>query len=101
MIGVCLATVGEYSQVEFDALGCFLIVFGVVLSALKGIVTNMLMVGSLKLHPLDLLYRMAPLAVFQCVIYAAYFGEVDGLRGFIQKTNASKSLAQLLSLSDS
>ncbi len=40
------------------------------MAALKGIVTNHLLVGQLALHPMDLLLRMSPLALVQTLIYA-------------------------------
>lgn len=42
----------------------------------RTIVTNQVQVGTLKLHPLDLLLRMSPLAAMQCVIYAWMTGEI-------------------------
>lgn len=53
----------------------------------------MLMVGSLKLHPLDLLARMAPLAVFQCIIYAFMFGEFDKLPSFMARNPIDDTLS--------
>lgn len=38
------------------------------------------MVGRLKLHPLDLLLRMSPLAFVQCVACAWYTGELERVR---------------------
>lgn len=42
--------------------------------------TNRIQVGRLKLHPLDLLVRMSPLAFMQCVICAWYSGELERVR---------------------
>lgn len=53
---------------QFTALGFSLTILGTLLAALKTIVTNMIQVGRLKLHPLDLLLRMSPLAFVQCVV---------------------------------
>ena len=79
VVGVCLATIGEYEHaIAFDALGFFLTLFGVLLSAVKGIATNWLMVGSLKLHPLVLIYKIAPMCLVQCFLYALTFGEIHG-----------------------
>jgi hypothetical protein len=40
------------------------------------VVTNVVQVGRLKLHPLDLLLRMSPLAFLQCLVYALVSGEM-------------------------
>lgn len=85
VLGVILATVSEYASVSFSGLGLCLTVMGVFLAAVKGIITNQLMVGSLKLHPLDLLWRMTPLCVLQCLAYAYGFGELHGLAGFFEQ----------------
>jgi hypothetical protein len=45
-------------------------------------VTNLIQVGRLKLHPLDLLLRMSPLAFIQCVAYAWWSGELDCVREY-------------------
>ena len=56
--------------------------FGTFLAALKTVTTNIIMVGRLKLHPLDLLLRMSPLAFVQCVACAWYTGELERVRVF-------------------
>lgn len=50
--GVGLATLGDYNCTIF---GFFLTVLGTFLAALKTVMTNVIQVGRLKLHPLDLL----------------------------------------------
>ncbi|CAJ0832639.1 18002_t:CDS:2, partial [Entrophospora sp. SA101] len=55
---------------------------GTILAALKTVVTNRVQVGRLKLHPLDLLLRMSPLAFVQTVIYAYVTGELHRVRNF-------------------
>ena len=61
------------------------------LSALKTIVTNVVQVGRLKLHPLDLLLRMSPLAFLQCIAYAYLTGELEKVidYGFTKMTTTS------------
>jgi len=76
IFGVTLATYGDYSASSY---GLFLTLFGSVLAALKGIATNALLVGSLKLHPLDLLLKMSPLAFIQCSILAIITGESSAI----------------------
>ncbi|KAJ3143770.1 UAA transporter, partial [Irineochytrium annulatum] len=78
--GVALATLGEY---EFSSIGLAMTMFGVVLSSLKGILTHKLLVGTLKLHPLDLLWRMSALAAVQCVVVSWSSGEMDAYGKFM------------------
>ena len=75
VVGISLATVDEFSDISFTLLGFTLTVFGVLLSCLKGIVTNVIMVGPLKLHPLEVIWRMALPSVLQCLVFGAVFGE--------------------------
>ncbi|KAI9018951.1 triose-phosphate transporter family-domain-containing protein [Hyaloraphidium curvatum] len=73
ILGVAIATYGDY---YFTMMGFFLTVLGTVLSALKGVVTNQVQVGELKLHPMDLLMRMAPLGCIQTFVASWYTGEL-------------------------
>ncbi|ODO05953.1 hypothetical protein I350_05014 [Cryptococcus amylolentus CBS 6273] len=80
--GVGFATYGDYS---FTAWGLILTLLGTFLAALKTVVTNLIQTGSggrLKLHPLDLLMRMSPLAFIQCVLYAWHNGELEHVRAY-------------------
>ncbi|KIM27912.1 hypothetical protein M408DRAFT_16507 [Serendipita vermifera MAFF 305830] len=102
--GVGFTTYGDY---YFTYWGLILTLFGTFLASLKTIVTNLLQNGNpkrrsivddkstargtgrmtmpgsgLKLHPLDLLGRMSPLAFIQCVIYGWASGELDGVSRF-------------------
>lgn len=77
IIGVVFATYGDY---YFTTWGLVLTLFGTLLAALKTIVTNRIQVGRLKLHPLDLLIRMSPLAFVQCVLCAWWSGELERVR---------------------
>ncbi|OCF42111.1 hypothetical protein I317_04082 [Kwoniella heveanensis CBS 569] len=95
--GVGFATYGDY---DFTALGLILTLLGTFLAALKTVVTNLIQTGGggrLKLHPLDLLMRMSPLAFIQCVIYGWYTGELERVRryGATQMTR-SKAIALLM-----
>ncbi|WRT64435.1 uncharacterized protein IL334_001367 [Kwoniella shivajii] len=94
--GVGFATYGDY---DFTALGLILTLLGTFLAALKTVVTNLIQTGAggrLKLHPLDLLMRMSPLAFIQCVVYGWYTGELERVRryGATQMTR-SKAIALL------
>lgn len=94
--GVGLATYGDY---YCTTTGLVLTVLGTLLAAVKTIYTSILQSSPslsnpshqsswrrfiipprLKLHPLDLLTRMAPLAFVQCVILAHLTGELDRVR---------------------
>jgi hypothetical protein len=94
--GVGFTTYGDY---YFTYWGLLLTLFGTFLASLKTVVTNILQSGNarkgsaakegitteragIKLHPLDLLGRMSPLAFIQCVIYGWASGELDGVRRF-------------------
>lgn len=99
ILGVAFATYGDY---YFTRLGFLLTLLGTVLAALKTIVTHLLQTGHnitpstrrvpfprflmlsgpLKLHPLDLLLRMSPLAFIQCVVYAFISGELDRVHAY-------------------
>lgn len=73
VFGVGLATFGDY---YCTLVGGALTMLGVVLAAAKTVATNRLMVGPLKLGPLEVLLRMSPLATIQCVFCAFVTGEV-------------------------
>ncbi|CAG8458615.1 118_t:CDS:10 [Ambispora gerdemannii] len=87
VLGVVFATVGDY---YFTSM-----VLGTILAALKTVVTNRVQVGRLKLHPLDLLLRMSPLAFVQTVIYAYVTGELNRVRSF-SRTEMTSSLVVAL-----
>ncbi|GMK54145.1 hypothetical protein CspeluHIS016_0107310 [Cutaneotrichosporon spelunceum] len=95
--GVGLATYGDY---YFTTWGLILTLLGTFLAALKTVVTNLIQTGvggRLKLHPLDLLIRMSPLAFVQCVFYSWYTGELERVRryGATQMTR-TKAVALLI-----
>ncbi|KAK4705473.1 hypothetical protein P7C70_g725, partial [Phenoliferia sp. Uapishka_3] len=94
VLGVVFATFGEYN---YTMRGLILTLLGMFLAAVKTIVTNRVQVGRLKLHPLDLLIRMSPLAFMQCVLWGWYSGELDRVRiyGATEMTR-SKAIALLV-----
>ena len=79
--GVAFTTYGDYS---FTTLGLLLTILGVVLAALKTIVTNRMMTGTLSLSFWEILLRMSPLAFIQSLIYAVVLGEVKSFYTFLQ-----------------
>lgn len=92
--GVAFATFGDYN---YTAMGFFLTVLGTVLAALKTVVTNRVQVGRLKLHPLDLLLRMSPLAFIQTMLYSYLTGEMALVQEYYYtKFNSSTFMALLL-----
>jgi hypothetical protein len=72
IFGVGLVTYGDY---YCTALGFSLTVLGVLLAAVKTIVTNRVMTGPLAMPPLEFLLRMSPLAAIQSLLYAYFTGE--------------------------
>ena len=77
-----LASHCRYGDYYFTYWGLILTLIGAVLAALKTIMTNMILVGRLKLHPLDLLLRMSPLAFMQCIAASWYTGELERVREY-------------------
>ena len=78
--GVALATYGDY---YFTAMGFLFTILGIVLASLKTIVTNRLMTGSLALTPLELLFRMSPLAAAQSLVFAVLTGETKAFLAYV------------------
>lgn len=77
ILGVGLATYGDY---YFTPTGFLLTLLGVILAAVKTVVTNRIMTGSLKLSPLEVLFRMSPLAFVQGLTYSYLSGELAALK---------------------
>lgn len=73
VIGVGLAFFGDISTSYTGAFYTFLCIF---FGALKVVMAGELLVGELKLHPIDLLSKMCPLALIQCIALAYLQGEV-------------------------
>lgn len=71
--GVGFSTFGDYSC---TSLGFILTLLGAFLAALKTVVTNKMLTGRLRLGPLELLFRMLPLAFIQTLVYGYLSGEI-------------------------
>jgi len=82
-----MVTYGDY---YFTVLGFSLTLLGVILAALKTIISNRLMTGSLALPALEILYRMSPLAAMQALLYSVLTGELSRFVQYAGEGNLTK-----------
>ncbi len=78
VFGVALAFYGDMS---FTNIGAFYTALCVVLAALKAIMGGELLTGDLRLHEIDLLSKMCPLALLEIGLVAILSGEVTEIMG--------------------
>ncbi|KAM3464982.1 hypothetical protein MY4038_002249 [Beauveria bassiana] len=86
IVGAAMTTAGE---MKFSDAGFLLTILGVIFAALKTIVTNRFMTGSLALPPVEFLFRMSPMAAAQALVFAFATGEVDGFRQALANSEMS------------
>jgi hypothetical protein len=96
VVGVAMACFGD---LNYSAVGFFYTVLAVLLAAVKVVTAGEMLTGTLKLHPVDLLGHLAPLAMFQCISLSVSTGEVYAIvsRPELYMTDVRPILVVLLS----
>lgn len=73
IVGVAMSC---YGDMTYTALGFIYTAACVILAALKAVAAGQMLTGPHKLHPVDLLGHLAPLAMMQCIFLSIATGEV-------------------------
>ncbi|KAJ5216611.1 uncharacterized protein N7498_003018 [Penicillium cinerascens] len=91
VVGAGMCTAGDYN---YTILGLMVTLGGVILAAVKTVTTNRLMTGSLALPPMELLFRMSPLAAAQSFIIAIIAGEIPVFqKAMVERTEDASAFA--------
>jgi hypothetical protein len=65
ILGIAFTTKGDFTA---TTMGCFLTMAGVVLASAKQVAMQFLMNGTVRLSSQELLLRLSPLAIIQCLV---------------------------------
>ena len=76
IMGVAMACYGE---MELMVVGVVFTTICVLLAALKAVAAGEILTGDLKVHPVDLLNKMAPKAAIQCLLLSFFTGELSSI----------------------
>jgi len=93
-VGVIITTATE---LDLNMGGLIILLSGGILAALKGVTTNMVLVGVGSVHPLYVLYVMSPLALVQMIAMAFVFGETADLYATWESRSISLCAGMILS----
>lgn len=88
VLGVALTF---YGDMTFTAIGATYTLLCVVFAALKAVLSGELLTGDLKLHPIDLLLKMCPLALIEIGLVAICTGEVSAIMERWQELSSSSA----------
>eukprot|EP00049_Salpingoeca_infusionum_P012378 m.226265 g.226265 ORF g.226265 m.226265 type:complete len:339 (+) comp15167_c0_seq3:37-1053(+) len=83
-------------EINYSIIGVVLTVSGSALASLKGVLTNVFMVGPLRLHPFDLLQYMSGYAFLQMLVFVVISGELTEVVFHLQETADFKTIAVLV-----
>jgi hypothetical protein len=78
---VCGVALTFYGDLSYTFIGAFYTLLCVIMAALKAIMSGELLTGDLKLHPIDLLHKMCPLALCQIFFMSVITGEASEVIG--------------------
>ena len=73
------AAMALYGEMSYTFIGAMFTWMCVILAALKAVLSGELLTGDLKLHPVDLLLKMCPLALLQIGLISLLSGEVNAI----------------------
>jgi hypothetical protein len=94
--GVTLSTIGDYSWTNF---GLILTLFSVIFAALKAVLCNRMMAGRMKIHPMELLMCITPLAFIQALSASYLSGELETAKEYLRNSgNGFTSIILVLTI---